>query len=251
MTIRPSAAAIALLLLCATPAGAQQHERTPTPVGERANGYLTGEEFSIGQWLAQPPPLGSLEDDLDVAAVKTLQARVTPERWDQAVRDDRWIYPEFEAAFGGPIDREHSPALVHLLNESLRDAARVSSSGKKLFLRPRPYQRFQVARLCGEATAPAPDPDPKVRSSYPSGHTTVGWTTALILAEVAPDRAEAIMARGREYALSRVICAWHYPSDTAAGRQVASAVVSRLQTVPAFQADLAAARAEHAKQAKP
>jgi len=48
---------------------------------------------------------------------------------------------------------------------------------------------------------------------YPSGHTALGWAWALILTEIAPDRADAILARGRAFGVSRNICNVHWHSD--------------------------------------
>ena len=72
----------------------------------------------------------------------------------------------------------------------------------------------------------------------------MGWAWALILSELAPDRANAILARGLAYGESRVICGVHYASDVEAGRLVGAAMVARLKGDRAFQRDLAAARLE-------
>jgi acid phosphatase (class A) len=222
----------------------QQLEHTPRPADEHPQGYLSGAEIRFRQYLAPPPPEGSLEDTLDATVVKELQ-EVTPERWARAEADEAYVYPEFEVVFGSSIDRERSPHLVHLLNEAMHDVAIPIFAGKDFFRRRRPYQRWQLPHVCGERVAPAPEPAPEDRSSYPSGHSAYGWATALILAEVAPDRAEQVLARGEDYGVSRVICGMHFPSDVAAGRQVASAVVARLNATPDFERDLAAARTEH------
>jgi acid phosphatase (class A) len=239
-------AGLALALAAGAPALAQQAERTPKPLDEYPQGYLRGDEITYLAYLSAPPAEGSPEDELDVAAVKSLQASVSEARWRLADQDAKYLYPQFEAAFGSPIDREHAPHLVHLLNEALRDVELPTNAGKGYFARVRPYQRLQLARVCNEAIGPAPPPDPNDHSSYPSGHSAVGWTTALILAQVDPDHAAAVLARADDYALSRVICGAHFPSDTAASRMLAAAVVAREATVPAFQRDLACAKAEHA-----
>jgi acid phosphatase (class A) len=67
----------------------------------------------------------------------------------------------------------------------------------------------------------------------------------MILARVAPDRTDALMARAQEYEESRLVCGMHFPSDVEAGHQVAVAVVSRLEGSSEFQADLNKARKEH------
>ena len=242
------AVVLALSVALAAPSLAQQPERTPRPLDEHPQGYLQGDEITYLAYLAAPPAEGSAEDALDLAAVKTLQSEATDARWQQAQTDGLYLYPQFETAFGGPIDREHAPHLVHLLNEALRDVSLPTTAGKGYFARPRPYQRLKLARVCLEAGGPGllVPPDPTDRNSYPSGHAANGWTTALILAQVAPDNAAAILARADDYALSRIICGHHFPTDVQASRMLAAAIVSREATVPAFQRDLACAKAEHA-----
>jgi acid phosphatase (class A) len=80
--------------------------------------------------------------------------------------------------------------------------------------------------------------------SYPSGHSSIGWAWALTLAEIAPERADALLARGFAYGQSRVICGVHWQSDVEAGRVVGASTVSRLHADPVFAAQLAGARKE-------
>jgi hypothetical protein len=54
--------------------------------------------------------------------------------------------------------------------------------------------------------------------SYPSGHTTYGYTGALILALLVPDRYQQMIARGAEYGNDRVILGAHYAMDVLGGR---------------------------------
>ena len=80
--------------------------------------------------------------------------------------------------------------------------------------------------------------------SYPSGHSAIGWGWALILSQLAPDHAEALLARGRAYAQSRMVCNVHWMSDTEAGMAVGAAAFARLQNNALFQDTMAAARQE-------
>jgi len=68
----------------------------------------------------------------------------------------------------------------------------------------------------------------------------------LILAEIAPDRADAILSRSYAFGRSRVICGMHWQSDIHAGRDVAAAVVAKLHVDGVFLAQLAAAKKEPA-----
>jgi acid phosphatase (class A) len=84
----------------------------------------------------------------------------------------------------------------------------------------------------------------KKDGSYPSGHTTTGWVWGLILAEIAPDRIDEVLARGWAFGQSRAICNVHWQSDVTQGRLLGAAVVASLHANPDFRADLEVARKE-------
>jgi acid phosphatase (class A) len=67
---------------------------------------------------------------------------------------------------------------------------------------------------------------------------------ALTLAELAPEKRDAILARADEYAHNRVVCGVHYRADTEASRRIAYAAFGNMLANPKFQTDLAAAREE-------
>ena len=94
---------------------------------------------------------------------------------------------------------------------------------------------FPTSRSSGRRTS----------GSYPSGHTTRGMATALVLAEMAPEYQDTILRRGFEYGESRVIVSAHYQSDVYAGYMCASAIVAAMHSVPDFMTDMEAARKEY------
>ena len=57
--------------------------------------------------------------------------------------------------------------------------------------------------------------------SYPSGHTTYGFTGALLLGVLVPDRYPEMIARGAEYGTNRIIVGAHYAMDVLGGRATA------------------------------
>jgi acid phosphatase (class A) len=69
------------------------------------------------------------------------------------------------------------------------------------------------------------------KGSYLSGHATTGWIWALILAEIAPDREDAILSPGQAVGKSRLVCNVHWQSDVNEARIVGSAVVARLPSM--------------------
>lgn len=57
--------------------------------------------------------------------------------------------------------------------------------------------------------------------SYPSGHTTYGYTGAVLLAILVPQRYAQMIARAAEYGNDRIIVASHYAMDVLGGRTLA------------------------------
>ncbi len=210
-----------------------------------STGYLTGHEVDFRTVLGPPPSVDSPWDHADEQLVEALQS-VDEARLKMAKLDEDDLYPRFAEAFGRPIDRTTSPVLVNMLERAITDVEATASAAKDHYHRPRPFQRLQLQHLCAKPTAPKPEDHPTHGSSYPSGHSTRGWTVAMILARVAPDRAAALMKRAEDYEESRLICGMHFPTDVQAGQAVAEAVVAHLDASKDFEADLAKARKEYA-----
>jgi acid phosphatase (class A) len=67
---------------------------------------------------------------------------------------------------------------------------------------------------------------------------------ALVLADLLPDKQDAILAHARTIGWHRVQIARHYASDIYAGRVLALAIVKQFKKSDAFDKDFAAAKAE-------
>ena len=64
--------------------------------------------------------------------------------------------------------------------------------------------------------------------SYPSGHTTYGYTEGLLLALLVPERYPQMIARAAEYGNNRIILGAHYAMDVLAGRTLATYEMAQL-----------------------
>lgn len=176
----------------------------------------------------------------DEAAHPTVLKTRTPEHLAQAVADANLRFPEaaatLAASLGVEISEKATPHLYVLLRRSLADTGLTSHHAKSHFRRERPFVRYYE-------TCFTPEIKDVLRrdSSYPSGHAAIGWAWALILCELAPERANVVLKRGDDFGESRAIGGVHWTSDVAAGRIVGAAVVARLHANPAFAADLAGA----------
>lgn len=207
-------------------------------------GYLPAAGRPDSLKLLPPPPApdsAAQAADADIAR-QQMPLRGTA-RWQLAVADAELRFPQaagaFSCALGAPITEQDTPHLVLLLRRSLADAGLSTAGAKNHYQRARPFM------VNGQPMCTPADADRLRKSgSYPSGHNAAGWAWALILAELAPDRADALLARGLAFGQSRVVCNVHWQSDANAGRLMGAAAVARLHADPAFVADMAAAREE-------
>ena len=71
--------------------------------------------------------------------------------------------------------------------------------------------------------------------SFPSGHTNTGYTDALLLAAMIPERYDALVARGARYGYSRIVLGVHYPLDVIGSRMVAERNVAHYLNDPHYR----------------
>ncbi|GEO98973.1 phosphatase PAP2 family protein [Methylobacterium haplocladii] len=64
--------------------------------------------------------------------------------------------------------------------------------------------------------------------SYPSGHTTYGYTESVLLAILVPERYQQMITRAAEYGNNRIVIGAHYAMDVLGGRTVALHAVAHL-----------------------
>lgn len=211
---------------------------------ERLPGYLTSERLPDSVVLIpQPPAAGSTAFALDEEVSRSAFPLRNSARWTLATQDADLSFPaaadSFSCALNSRITAQDTPHLLRLMQRTLSDVGGSVARAKNTYKRPRPFMKN------GEPVC-TPDYEARLRKSgsYPSGHTAAGWAWALILSEIAPERGDALLVRGRAFGQSRVVCNVHWQSDVNEGRIVAAAVVARLHADPAFRADLEAARAE-------
>jgi acid phosphatase (class A) len=217
----------------------------PTELPEVRPGYVAGylqpNELPDSKALVPPPPAaGSAALAADEEAYRSTRALRDSSRWLQAAKDAELAFPKaaetFACTLGMTISAQATPHLNMLLRRIRMDASRANDKAKDHHKRRRPYLTF--------AEASCTPREQHKDDSYPSGHASIGWAWALALAEIAPDRADAVLARGLSFGQSRVVCGVHWKSDVEAGRLVGAATVSRLHADPVFTAQLAAARKE-------
>ncbi|MBB5686721.1 acid phosphatase [Sphingobium boeckii] len=216
----------------------------PMAAPRLGEGYLKGAAMTDSIALSPPPPAaGSAAEARDIEASKAGLALSGSPRWALATADADLFGPQATAtlscAAGVAIGPKTTPRLDRLLRKTIADLGMSTSAIKRAYQRPRPFM------VNGQPTC-TPDWEPVLRKdgSYPSGHSAIGYGWSLIVAELRPERAAKIVARGRAFGDSRRICNAHWLSDVEEGRIAAAATFARLNADPVFQKDIKAARAE-------
>lgn len=245
-------AALALIMAAGTTAAFAQTETTAKKIKDHRTNpevfFLQEGDVPNSFIILPPPPDGAsitfLNDQARYTWGKTM--RNTP-RGEQAVQDARvsgdGVPRAFSEAFGIEINKEGTPEIYQLIVGMREDAGDLGTrEAKDYYNRTRPFS-FYDEDTCN----PEQQEELSTNGSYPSGHTSIGWATALVLAEINPERQNEILKRGYDMGESRVICGYHFQSDVDAGRLTGAMTVARLHADPAFQSQLEKAKKEFKK----
>jgi membrane-associated phospholipid phosphatase len=154
--------------------------------------------------------------------------------WDDG-HEDATLYA---GVLGSRFDLARLPVTAKVLALVVNDEDIAGDMAKAYFKRPRPWSLDPTLKGCPYR------PNANPLTSYPSGHATAGYAVGVVLADLVPARAAAILARAQDYAFSRLVCGLHYRSDLAAGEVLGTVVAEDILHDPRMQADLSAARAE-------
>jgi acid phosphatase (class A) len=203
--------------------------------------YLANGKPDAIALLAPPPLPDSPEQDADMAEVKAVYHAATSDEIAAAYSEKKFSIFNFTPAIGEFFQPDKFPKTEEFFHRVQKDAEAVTDNAKDYWKRPRPY---------------VVDPDLangklETSFSYPSGHSTESMVLALALADLFPDKRDAIIAKARSIGWHRVQTARHYPTDIYAGRVLAQAIVRQMKKSDAFQKDFAEAQAEIASLQKP
>ena len=212
--------------------------------------YFTSPEMPNAlHYLPAPPQSNEMRFAYDTAQYNWGKSVRNTPRGKKARLDAEFSIARIAAIFspvmGVEISEKNTPQIWKLLTDATKTADFACDSAKITYMRPRPFMVFNEPTL-----VPNDEASLRLNGSYPSGHTTLGWTSALILCEINPAAEDAILKEGFEYGQSRVIAGFHWQSDVDAARLVASAAFARLHTSKAYLKQLRKAQKEFCKKRK-
>src|SRR4051794_2814995 len=203
----------------------------PAPAAE-AN-YIPADRLDLTELLSPPPAPSSERQRRDLAVVLTVQNSRTAVQIERALADATAGTFGFRDVLGPNFTVERLPSVAALFENVRRDANIALTAGKGAWYRKRPFDASSNVKPVGQRPE---------SSSYPSGSSTTAYLTAILLANMVPEKRADLFARGRRFGASRIILGVHFPSDVEAGRLAATAIATVLKQDESFQRDFTAAR---------
>jgi acid phosphatase (class A) len=197
--------------------------------------FVPPEHIDLTKILAPAPARGSDREKGDLAEILALQKTRTSRQSERALADAMAGTLGFADVLGPNFNEQRVPSVAALLGKARADAVAAVGAAKAVWNRQRPYTISSEVETLG---------DRPESSSYPSDASTVGYLMAILLADMVPEKAAALYARGREFGDDRVILSIHFPSDVEAGRLAATAIANALLQDAAFMKEFAQAKSE-------
>jgi acid phosphatase (class A) len=208
-------------------------------------GYLTSSQMpDVVRIVPVAPATGDSRFTADMAIYRATRSLQGSPRWALAQADDdvstAGLFKAFRCPLGVALTRDNAPLVTRLVMRANADSSKASTVLKQFYQHKRPFQVTDgpVCVTPQDKAELAQNPD------YPSGHTTAAWETGLVLSELAPDAATALLARARAFGESRIVCGVHNTSAVQAGWMTATAVFAAQHGSAAFRDDMDRARAE-------
>lgn len=192
-------------------------------------GFVTGQQPTAHRddWLSPPPNMISakMEEDRRIY-IETRHLQDSP-RWQQAIRDaylsDDETVQDFLVTSQLRLTDSSRRELEQRLGEAQEIAREAMAREKNIWKRRRPFIDY------GGWTCVVNYKRFITSWSYPSGHAVRGYTIALILGGMFPDKKQKLLERAHDYAESRVICGMHWNSDIEAGEEFAQKLVDKIR----------------------
>lgn len=199
--------------------------------------FLSASDTDPKALLPSPPADDTAAAKAELAELDRIQSQRTPAEFARADHDFRTRDGSiFADAIGPAFVLSKLPVTARMLENVQKDENAAASVAKDYFHRTRPWILDPALNACSKNDAP--------QSSYPSGHSTMAYALAVVLASLVPEKAPAIMARAADYAENRLVCGMHRRRDIQAGQVLGTVVAELLLHKPRFRAEFDAAKRE-------
>jgi acid phosphatase (class A) len=150
--------------------------------------------------------------------------------------DDKISVFQFASAILGPkFTLANLPLTEEFFRHLAKDGISIFNVAKERWNRTRPFLVSTEVKACSDYAA---------SGAYPSGHSIFGYMTAIVLADMVPEKKAEFFERAAQYAGNRMVCGIHYRSDIEAGRIGGTVIAAFAMQNPRFQKEFEGVRKE-------
>ncbi|MEI9998802.1 MAG: phosphatase PAP2 family protein [Verrucomicrobiota bacterium] len=206
----------------------------PDPPGPAP--YFTAAALDPRSVLPNPPADNSDATEKEIEYLLQAQATRTQGQVDRAQAEAHYTLGLFLNTPGDWFLETGNPAraaTLPLLQRADATAAAIAQNAQALWNRRRPF--LVNSRIYPSMVRPT-------GPGYPSEHAVRAAVEALVLAQLAPENSQAILACGNQIGDDRVLAGVEFPSDVNAGRLLGRAIVDQLMNDASFRDGLKQAR---------
>lgn len=208
---------------------------TPVPAFAEGGNYITHEQLDLLKVLAPPPANDSATSKAEIEELLVIQQNNTPEQVAAAQADVQENVFRFANVFGPDFTPEKLPLAKVFFAKVAEDEGFIVDPAKDVWKRPRPHKADSRVK---------PSITISNSGAYPSGHASFAYLTAVVLANMVPEKRAEIFARAADFAHNRMVGGLHYKTDIEAGRIAGTLIAAQELQNPQFKADFEQAKAE-------
>lgn len=208
---------------------------TAVPAFADGGNYITHEQLDLLELLAPPPANDSATTRAEIEELLVIQRNNTPEALAAAQADVEENVFRFANVLGPDFTPEKLPLARAFFARVAEDEGYIVDPAKDVWKRPRPHKADDRIK---------PGITKSNSGAYPSGHASFAYLTAIVLAEMVPEKRAEIFARAADFAHNRMVGGLHYRTDIEAGRIAGALIAAQELQDRQFKADFAKAKAE-------
>lgn len=198
--------------------------------------FVSREQVDLVKLLAPPPSDNSSQTQAEILELIQIQKTRTPQEKASAVSDNKLSIFQFASDILGPkFNWENLPLTEKFFKRLSKDAISIFNVAKEDWHRTRPIVVSSEVKSCFDQAA---------SGAYPSGHSTLGYLSAIVLAYMVPEKKVEIFERAAQYARNRMVCGVHYRSDIEAGRIGGTVIAAFAMQNPQFQKEFGEVKKE-------
>jgi len=198
--------------------------------------FISPDQVDLVKLLAPPPGNDSPQTQSEIQELIWIQDSRTSEEKAAAEADVKMTIFQIAGDVLGPkFTPEKLPIAAKFFARMYQEDSVIVDRAKNVWNRPRPFKLSQKIKPC--VTKPK-------SGAYPSGHTTFGYSSGIVLANMVPEKRADIFARVAQYGYHRMVGGVHYRSDVEAGRISGTVIAAIIMQNPDFQEEYSKARKE-------